>query len=42
MYVFVMHSSMPWALTWYILSIINLNTVFYVHVEHSPTRTIYI
>ena len=34
-----MRSSTPWALTSYI---INLNAVFYTHVEDSPTRTIYI
>ena len=35
-----MRSSTPWALTWYMY--INLNTIFYTHVEHSPTKTIYI
>ena len=34
-----MRSSTPWALTWYI---INLNMIFYTHVKHSPTKTIYI
>ena len=34
-----MHSSMPWALTW---NNISLNIIFYTHVEHSPTKTIYV
>ena len=36
-YIDIMHSSMPWALTSYIF---NLNTIFYMYVEDSPTKTI--
>ena len=40
-----MRSSTAWALTWYIyiyMIHINLNMIFYTHVEYSPTKTIYI